>query len=514
MRSLNAGWQLRTFVLLIAAALLEVFSLPTASGQCLEDTLTHADIANNGLIGFSVLMHEDHAYMGVMGAADSFGAVYQYQAPVEGEDWTLTQRIVPADAGQHLGFGWDMDADGEWLVVGDATDSDRSTGAGAAYVFRRDATGTWIQHAKLLPFAEVPVRYFGRSVAIDDGRIVVGASALWQGPRGVAHVFKLNADRTAWEAEAFFQPNEVKDEDMFGAEVAIDGDCIVVGAMGTTSQPGDLNWHGAVYAYRLNPDTDTWGLEKRFLPPLLIPQQDLGFGASVVLDGDRLVVAAVKEIAQPGFGHKSTLYFYAYDRRLRQWISEGSVSALRNSTFIHPSGWVALEGDTAVMQATFPYGNTFNAAWICKRDDRGVWQRHHFIEKPGYPYYIGKFGWSISLRDGRLMIGDWDDDTQVVRGAAFIYQVDGPDCNQNHRCDSVDISIGISHDTDGDSIPDECLFVVGDINGDSSVNAIDLLLLIDGWGPCPALPADCPADVTNDGVVNVDDLLLVINHWG
>ena len=57
------------------------------------------------------------------------------------------------------------------------------------------------------------------------------------------------------------------------------------------------------------------------------------------------------------------------------------------------------------------------------------------------------------------------------------------------------------------------IFKTGDINGDNVVNLDDLLAVIAGWGPCPALPAACPADVDANGVVNVDDLLAVISHW-
>ena len=58
----------------------------------------------------------------------------------------------------------------------------------------------------------------------------------------------------------------------------------------------------------------------------------------------------------------------------------------------------------------------------------------------------------------------------------------------------------------------------GDVTCDGIVNVDDLLAVINGWGPCPAPPASCPADVApppqGHGVVNVDDLLMVINNWG
>ncbi|TVQ57311.1 MAG: hypothetical protein EA377_00990 [Phycisphaerales bacterium] len=55
--------------------------------------------------------------------------------------------------------------------------------------------------------------------------------------------------------------------------------------------------------------------------------------------------------------------------------------------------------------------------------------------------------------------------------------------------------------------------VIGDLNGDGVVNVFDLLLLLEGWGPCPS-GSDCPADLNGDGTVNVFDLLLLLENWG
>lgn len=49
-----------------------------------------------------------------------------------------------------------------------------------------------------------------------------------------------------------------------------------------------------------------------------------------------------------------------------------------------------------------------------------------------------------------------------------------------------------------------------DLNGDGTVDAQDLALLLGSWGAC----GDCPADLNGDGVVNAADLALLLGAWG
>ena len=46
------------------------------------------------------------------------------------------------------------------------------------------------------------------------------------------------------------------------------------------------------------------------------------------------------------------------------------------------------------------------------------------------------------------------------------------------------------------------------------VGILDFLALLAAWGPCPAPPADCPADLDGDGTVGINDLLILLANWG
>ncbi len=54
---------------------------------------------------------------------------------------------------------------------------------------------------------------------------------------------------------------------------------------------------------------------------------------------------------------------------------------------------------------------------------------------------------------------------------------------------------------------------VGDLDGDGSVGASDLLILLVSWGSCPP-KGDCPADLNDDGSVGAADLLILLVNWG
>ena len=53
----------------------------------------------------------------------------------------------------------------------------------------------------------------------------------------------------------------------------------------------------------------------------------------------------------------------------------------------------------------------------------------------------------------------------------------------------------------------------GDLNGDCAVGVIDLLMLLNSWGPCADCD-DCDADLDQNCAVGVSDLLILLGNWG
>ncbi len=53
----------------------------------------------------------------------------------------------------------------------------------------------------------------------------------------------------------------------------------------------------------------------------------------------------------------------------------------------------------------------------------------------------------------------------------------------------------------------------GDLNGDGTVGAADLAILLGSWGPCGDC-GDCPADLDGDCTVGAADLAMLLGNWG
>lgn len=54
----------------------------------------------------------------------------------------------------------------------------------------------------------------------------------------------------------------------------------------------------------------------------------------------------------------------------------------------------------------------------------------------------------------------------------------------------------------------------GDLNGDGTVDLLDLFILLADWGSyCPPWHP-CPSDLTFDGTVGIQDLLFLLGQWG
>lgn len=184
----------------------------------------------------------------------------------------------------------------------DGGSGDPLTGAGTAYIFQRDLGGAdgWGEVEQLVASDAGAGDYFGHSVAISGNRAVVGA--VWEdgGPgdptsnAGAAYVF-ANPGDTGWTEIRKLAADEAEQDDFFGESVAISGGVILVGADSEDGGPGaPLVDAGAAYVFLQNlGGSNAWGQAGKLLAP---DAQSLdNFGHSVGLSGRTAVVGSWSE---------------------------------------------------------------------------------------------------------------------------------------------------------------------------------------------------------------------------
>ena len=183
--------------------------------------------------GASVAVRGDHIVVGATGTLRD--SVYAYRR--SGSTWAQIQILTPGNGDD---FGTALALSGTGMVVGAPLDSTAGLGRGAAFFYTFNGA-SWVRQATLLASETQQNEGFGRAVAIDGGRIAVGAP-LWDdgtlADKGRVFVFdgagstwarvaRLSADAGLTQAEATAERQAGM---QFGAALAVGGDLVAVGA--------------------------------------------------------------------------------------------------------------------------------------------------------------------------------------------------------------------------------------------------------------------------------------------
>jgi hypothetical protein len=178
--------------------------------------------------GKAVSMSGDYAIVGAPGepGTDSVGSAYIFKR--EGNRWFEHTYWNGEKSGEYLGVS--VSIDGSYAIAG----THGMNNSGSVYVFKRNDT-TWIQEQKLIASDSYPNNYFGASVSIDAGYIIIGAYGV-NSNTGSAYIF--NRSVSTWIEEQKLLASDIISGDFFGTSVSIDAGYAVIGAMGDNSNTG------------------------------------------------------------------------------------------------------------------------------------------------------------------------------------------------------------------------------------------------------------------------------------
>ena len=198
--------------------------------------ITASDGAANDYFGGRVAVGNGRIVVGANGDGDNgsdSGSAYIFDL-----DGTQLAKITAADGAAGDRFGESVAVGNGRIVVGTLYDDDNGSASGSAYIFDLDGT----QLAKITASDGGTGDNFSKSVAVGNGRIVVGAWGKVVG--GSAYIFDLDGTQLAK-----IDASDGGAGDGFGGSVAIGNGRIVVGANGDDDNGSDS---GSAYIYNTN----------------------------------------------------------------------------------------------------------------------------------------------------------------------------------------------------------------------------------------------------------------------
>ncbi len=355
--------------------------------------------------------------------------------------------------------------------------------AGAAYVFRRSAEGSWSQEAKLVPADVQAGAQFGRAVAFDCDTIAIGAPQR-NNFRGAVYIFQLTIDESGshWVQQAVLTPTDVWAGDQFGSSLALAAGTLVVGSPGADLGLS-LN-QGAAYVFERT--NGAWAQTAKLLDPDGVQLDE--FGRSVAINAAKsTVVVANSPSLTTKLGEA-----HVFVRSEGSWAHDAVLLPESPEPGDQFGSTVAIEEELVAVGAPSRTvaGQAFRGAvYLYQPGDEGWEPTQPLIDPQGKTG--DSLGCAVSLSGEGLVIGARGLDGGNTPNLGAVLIAWSVDCN-------ADMEFNLCH-------PD-----VADLSGDGFVDGDDLGSLLGFWG---ASDPWGPGDLNGDGRVDGDDLGCLLGQW-
>jgi len=351
--------------------------------------------------------------------------------------WVLQATLQVPEGKMGDEFGRAVALHGSTLAIGAPMDDTAGPDSGAVHVFSREGTA-WKLTARLKPTTPAERAGFGRAVAIHNDTVVVGARLEDESgvsDAGAAYVFVRAG--MSWQQQARLSSPQPGPRHLFGMDVCVEGDTLIVGADGEGALAMPRRYYNVLQpsvgaAYVFTRSGGDWTLQSRLSPA----QEGSGgcFGYSVALAGDTALIGAYRDnnsaaAANPDLEARESGAAFVFVRVGGIWRQQAYLKA-SNLGAGHRFGFdVVLEGDTAVIGAyaenrgaTGEFSPEAGAAFVFQRR-ASAWAQTAYLKAPA-PQPFDHFGIAVGLSAKTLVIGAVGSDVKPFgKGQAWTFQV-------------------------------------------------------------------------------------------
>jgi gliding motility-associated-like protein len=245
-----------------------------------KQTLLVPNINENDHFGHIVYNTADYIIVNgreLIANTDNEISVYIFEKNQNG-DWYNTQKIDLSQFGIGNSENY-ISMYGDYLVIGDHHYSEIGLFNGAVHIYKKNVSGTWEYDTTIVASDGEEGDYFGTSVSIYENTLVVGASYsdAFGEFSGAAYVYELDGNGN-WGNEQKLLPSEGVGPEVFGYDVEIHGDRLIVGA---AFQSNFAPSAGAAYTFQRSENSE-WIMEDIYAPLDLNGFDAFGWAVSIV----------------------------------------------------------------------------------------------------------------------------------------------------------------------------------------------------------------------------------------
>jgi len=263
-----------------------------------------------------------------------------------------------------------------------------------------------LDEVKICPAEHHAGDMFGTAVAVDGDYMVVGAIGYDVGEDqnvGSAYVFHWDGDE--WIEQTRIQLDDRSGSDNFGAAVDIAGDYIIVGA--PNEDPGGEDNAGSAWIYMRN--GQNWDFQAQIVSRNPFPNEN--FGAAVVINGNMAVVGSAGSDTSCVYARDGANWDHTY-RTLSQQVGAGygDFISMHGNSYVISGYNLSVSGQAGAGQA---FVNIFDGQNLALQG----------IINSSTPTTNGHFGWDCSIFGDILLVGaSGDSIVDVYQGAAYIFE--------------------------------------------------------------------------------------------
>lgn len=375
--------------------------------------------------GWSLSLSTDRLVVGVKygdNVNNNSGSAYIFDNTAG--TWLQSDKVHEINANANNNFGVSVALFGDKVLVGSLNDDENGQNSGSAFIFS-ESVGSWNQVAKLFSSeGYMNNDGFGYAVSLVENKAVVGAPNAGIG--GVVYVFDYDSGN--WTQTDILIAADSAIGDSFGGSVSLSKNSsvysVLIGAVND-----DDNGGGSGSAYVFDNDGGNWSQKAK-----LLASDGLGsdlFGSSVGLSSSRAVIGAKNK----GDSFASSGAVYVFNLAGGNWSQANKLLASDAST--GAKFGTALSLSTNSNRILIGASGGSGAAYIFDYAG-GTWSQTDKLTA-NVAAANDYFGFSVSLSGERALIGAYGNDTNATgSGAAYIFDNNAGNWSQSEKLTAID----------------------------------------------------------------------------